>query len=232
MCIRDRNGTYTKMYTTTSTSYTNTSAGAGYTYYYKIQALDKKGKVIGKSGIIKQLCCLSVPEVAKGNSGAGKPKLTWKKVTGASKYEIYRSGYKNGTYKKMYTTTSTSYTNTSAGAGYTYYYKVVAVSKNNQNANATSEIIKQKCLPKGIEVKKGNAASGKPKLTWGKVEGTVKYEIYRSGYKNGTYTKMLTTTGTSYTNTSAKKGYTYYYKVKAISTDNFVESDIVAVKCE
>ncbi|MEE0740808.1 MAG: Ig-like domain-containing protein [Emergencia sp.] len=226
------NGTYTKMYTTSKNSYINTSAGAGYTYYYGVQALDKDGKVIAKSKTVKQLCCLEKPEVDKGNSGAGKPMLTWEKVNGADKYVIYRSGYSNGTYTKMYTTTKTSYTNTSAKAGYTYYYKVVAISEKNQNANATSEIIGQKCLTGGLEVTKGNASSGKPRLTWEKVDGAVKYEIYRSGYSNGTYTKMFTTTGTSYTNTSAKAGYTYFYKVKAIREDGFVESSIISVKCK
>ncbi|MEE0741561.1 MAG: hypothetical protein U0M21_04725, partial [Emergencia sp.] len=224
------NGTYSKMYTTTKTSYTNTSAGAGYTYFYKVEALDKDGKVIAKSNTVKQLCCLEKPDVDKGNSGSGKPMLTWEEVNGADKYVIYRSGYSNGTYTKMYTTTKTSYTNTSAKSGYTYYYKVVAVSEKNQNANATSEIIGQKCLTSGLEVTNGNASSGKPRLSWEKVDGATKYEIYRSGYSNGTYTKMYTTTKTSYTNTSAKAGYTYFYKVKAISEDGFLESEVISVK--
>ena len=43
---------------------------------------------------------------------------------------------------------------------------------------------------------------------------------------------MFTTTGTGYTNTSAKAGYTYFYKVKAIREDGFVESSIISVKCK
>ena len=225
-----RNGTYKKMYTTTSTSYTNTSAGAGYTYFYKVKALNANGKAIAESDSVKQLCHLEKPEIIKGNNGDGKPMLTWEKVDGATKYEIYRSGYSNSAYKKMYTTTKTSYTNTSAGAGYTYFYKVVAVSGNNEDANSTSEIIKQKCLTEGLAVTKGNASSGKPRLSWKKVDGATKYEIYRSGYSNGTYKKMYTTTSTSYTNTSATKGYTYFYKVRAINADGFLESGVISVK--
>ena len=225
-----RNGTYKKMYTTTSTSYTNTSAGAGYTYFYKVKALNANGKAIAESDSVKQLCHLEKPEIIKGNNGDGKPMLTWEKVDGATKYEIYRSYYSNGAYKKMYTTTKTSYTNTSAGAGYTYFYKVVAVSGNNEDANSTSEIIKQKCLTEGLAVTKGNASSGKPRLSWKKVDGATKYEIYRSGYSNGTYKKMYTTTSTSYTNTSATKGYTYFYKVRAINADGFLESGVISVK--
>lgn len=319
------NGTYKKMFTTTNTSYTNTSAKTGYTYYYKVSALDKKGKVIAKSGMIKQKSI--TPKLAKltvtsENSDAGKPKLTWKPEKNATKYVIYRSGYRNGTYKKMFTTTNTSYTNTSAKAGYTYYYKVSALSKNGK-AIAKSDIVKQTCrspklnliagrsgtgkpklvwnsipgvaryevhrgfyeedydLPYGkvytttntsytdtksdddetytycvvavykdnkaeklwsngvhmryalhdLEVTKSNSSDGKPKVSWRHIENAKYYEIYRSGYKNGTYQKMYTTTKNSYTNTSAKRGYTYYYRVRAVVDDTFMESNSLAIKC-
>lgn len=224
-------GTYKKMYAAKGTIYTNTSASGGYTYFYKIKAVSGT-KVIAESGVVKQLCHLGKPVIKKGNNGDGKPMLTWNKVSGASKYEIYRSGYRDGTYTKMYTTTKTSYANTSAGTGYTYYYKVVAVSANNKGANATSEIVSQKCLSSGLKVTNGNSTAGKPKLTWNKVDGISEYVVYRSSYRNGTYTKMLATKGTSYTNTSAKKGCTYYYKVTAIGKEKFLESKVISVKCK
>ena len=61
--------------------------------------------------------------------------------------------------------------------------------------------------------------SGKPKLSWGKVTGADKYYVYRS--TNGkNYTILIKTTKTSVTNTGAKKGTKYYYKVKAICSAN------------
>lgn len=169
--------------------------------------------------------------VTAGNSISGKPQLTWEKVDGATKYEIYRSGYSNGTYTKMFTTTSTNYINTSAKEGYTYFYKVKAI---RENESVISDVIKARCLFIEPEITKvANSRSGYPTLEWNKVPGAIRYEVYRSGYRNGTYTKMFTTTKTSYTNTSAKSGYTYYYKVKAIgSNSNRAESDVVAAKCK
>ena len=41
--------------------------------------------------------------------------------------------------------------------------------------------------------------------------------MYRATSKAGKYTRYDTTTKTSYTNTSAKAGTTYYYKIKAVS---------------
>jgi fibronectin type 3 domain-containing protein len=61
--------------------------------------------------------------------------LSWNKVDGAVKYQIYRSTAQNGTYTLINTVTGTSTTNKNAVAGKTYFYKVVAV---HSNANANS----------------------------------------------------------------------------------------------
>ena len=47
--------------------------------------------------------------------------------------------------------------------------------------------------------------------------GASQYYVYRSGSKDGTYTLLGTTTATNYTDNKANAGYTYYYKVKAVS---------------
>ena len=71
--------------------------------------------------------------------------------------------------------------------------------------------------------------SGKPVLTWTKIEGAVKYEVYRST-DNETWTKLSTTTGTKLTNTSVVAGTTYYYKVKAIASNTAANSAYSTVK--
>lgn len=63
-----------------------------------------------------------------------------------------------------------------------------------------------------LKIKKSGA---KRTLSWSKVEGAQKYVVYRSTSKNGTYTKLTTTKKTSFTDTKAKKGKKYYYKVAA-----------------
>lgn len=58
--------------------------------------------------------------------------------------------------------------------------------------------------------------SGKSiKLTWGSVYGAKGYKVYRSTGKNGKYKAVATVkNGTEYKDTKAKKGVTYYYKVR------------------
>ena len=215
-----QNGTYKLLGTTTKTNYTDTTASAGYTYYYEVKAVSKVKTAANSaySAVVKAVSHCARPVVKPDYlASTGKPYLKWSAVTGASKYEVYRAGSQNGTYKYIGSTTKTGYTDTTASAGYAYYYKVKAVSKVKTAANsAYSTVVKATCHC-AKPVVKITTSSGKPKLTWNAVAGAGKYEVYRATSKNGTYTKMFTTTNRSYTNTNAKAGTTYYYKVKAIS---------------
>ena len=231
------NGTYKKMYTTTSTSYTNTSSNAGYTYYYKVKAISVNGNAGQFSKVVSRTCDCAAPVVKGGNDAStGHVKLSWSKVAGASKYEIWRAESKNGTYTRMYTTVYTTYTNTSSKAGHTYYYKVKAISERTSYANsAFSTIVERTCDCARPSVKI-SLSNGDPRLTWSAVSGADKYIIYRATSKDGTYTKMYTTSNKSYTNTSAKAGKTYYYKVIAVSNmsqyANSAYSNIVSIKAK
>lgn len=161
---------------------------------------------------------LPAPAVTSATDPAsGKIMLKWAAVKNAEKYEVYRSLTKYGPFVKMTSTDGTGCTDTSAKAGYTYYYKVRAVAADGTKGDYSS-VVYRTCDCAAPVVKGGNNAStGKVTLTWDKVSGAKQYVVYRANYSNGTYTKMFTTKNTSYTNTSANAGYTYYYKVKAIS---------------
>ena len=227
------NGIYKPMFTCTGTSYCNTSAEPGKTYYYKVAAIMSDGSS-SFSSVKKCAAVCAIPVVKSGNNAvSGKPTLSWDRVAGAVRYEVYRATTENGTYSKYFTTTGTTYTNTSATVGNTYYYKVVAIGEKAE-LNATSKVISGICNCAQPVVKKGNNAdSGKPTLSWGKVAGAVKYEVYRATTKNGTYSKYFTTTGTTYTNTSAAAGSTYYYKVKAVAANVAcsAESNVIQNAC-
>ena len=222
---RSLNGDYIKYSTVTGTSYTNTSyIENGNTYYYKVRALKSDGTAGAWSSIVavtyKQT--LSAPTVTGGNDAQGRPTLTWKAVSGAAKYEVYRARSKDGTYTKYSTTTGTAYTNSSyLTSGATYYYKVRALGANG-NAGPYSAVVSVTCRLKltAPSVTGGNDAQGRPTLKWNAVSGAAKYEVYRARSMNGDYVKYSTVTGTSYTNTSyLANGTTYYYKVRALGSD-------------
>ena len=180
---------------------------------------------------------LPAPAVTSATDPAtGKITLNWAAVRGAAKYEVYRSLTKYGPFVKMTSTDGTGCTDTSAKVGYTYYYKVRAVAADGTKGDYSS-VVYRTCDCAAPVVKGGNnAATGKVTLTWDKVSGAKEYVVYRANYSNGTYTKMFTTKNTSYTNTTANAGYTYYYKVKAISYktayDDSAMSNMVTRTCD
>ena len=226
---RSLNGDYIKYSTVTGTSYTNTSyIENGNTYYYKVRALKSDGTAGAWSSIVSvtyraaSTGTLSAPTVTGGNDAQGRPTLKWKAVTGAAKYEIYRSYSRDGSYSKYSTQTSTAYTNSSyLTSGTTYYYKVRALDANG-NAGPYSAAVSVTCRLKlsAPSVTGGKDSQGRPTLKWNAVSGAAKYEVYRARSRSGTYTKYSTQTSTSYTNSSyLTSGTTYYYKVRALGSD-------------
>ena len=215
-----KDGTYTLLGTTTAANYTDSKANAGYTYYYKVKAISevKSAANSSLSATVAATCHCARPVVKPDYLiSTGKPYIKWTAVAGASQYEVYRSGSKDGTYTLLGTTTATNYTDNKANAGYTYYYKVKAVSKVSSGANSYYSVVigvTCRCARPSVKITTSN---GSPRLTWNAVAGANQYEVYRATSKNGSYTKMFTTSNLSYTNTSAKAGTTYYYKVKAVS---------------
>ena len=189
------------------------------------------------SAIVERTCDLAQPTVTATNvASSGKVKLSWKTVDGATKYEVYRATSKSGTYSKLTTVTGTSVTNSSAVAGKSYYYKVRALCDNSAATSVYSAIVNRTCdLAQPVVTASNVASTGKVKLSWKAVEGAAEYEVYWASSKDGSYTKIATVTGTSVTNSSAKVGKTYYYKVKAIhsnSAANSVYSAIVNRTCD
>ena len=212
---------YSLLGTTTSTSYVNTGAAVGKTYYYKVRALNVDGAAGAYSSTVSgaaKAVAPAAPTVTMTYSDSGKPKLTWSAVSGAASYRVYRSESRGTGYSLLGTTTSTSYVNTGAAVGKTYYYRVKAV--NSAGTSAYSNIVSGTArtpAPAAPVLKGGtSSASGKPQLTWAAVNGAAKYDVYRSNSADGTFSKVGSTDKTTYVNTGAVKGVTYFYKIRAV----------------
>ena len=89
--------------------FVDTSAKAGVKYSYKIKPVNNQG--YGGYGNSVSGVAMKQPIISSVKSvKAGQLKVSWKSVTGAGYYQVYRSTSKNGTYKKIKETTSLSYT--------------------------------------------------------------------------------------------------------------------------
>ena len=147
-------------------------------------------------------------------------KLTWNKITGAKSYVVYRSVYVGGAWSNWARiktgVTGTSYTDTAVKSGATVRYTVRVVNGNYASWYTASNTTKFLTQP---TVKVAKTTTG-INATWGKVSGTSGYIVYRRTYSNGAWsgwTAIKTTTALSFNDTTAKKGVTYQYTVRAYS---------------
>ena len=115
----------------------------GKTYYFQVKAVTKDG-TSDFSAAVSVVPTLKAPKSFKAEStSVGKVKLTWKKVTGASGYLIYRADKKDGTYRKVSTVEGEGKKKITLAAdkGQTYYYKIAAyrIVKNKKVVGTLSD---------------------------------------------------------------------------------------------
>ena len=199
-------------------TFNNTYLSSNKTYYYKVRAYKTVSgkKIYGKySNIIstKTAPLKSKISVKIRNYNSLKIKITSSK--GASKYKVYRSTSKNGTYKKvMEVFKDGTYKDLNLTTGRTYYYKVKACNKYN-NCSSYSNIESKKVIPSTPDFTLSSKESKKVKIDVLEVAGSTKYEIYRSTSKYGKYNLVKSLKESNLTLIdSTKKGKTYYYKVR------------------
>jgi uncharacterized repeat protein (TIGR02543 family) len=218
-------GTYLYVGTTTSTSYTNTGLKTNKTYYYKVRAYRIIGssKVYGDySGVVSAKPVPTVPSSVKAASTSyNSIKTSWRTVSGANGYSVYRATSSTGTYSYLGATTATSYTNTGLRTNKTFYYKVRAyrLVGNSKIYGNYSGVVSAKPVPSiPANLKAAKYSHSSIKLTWSKVSGATGYQVYRATSKTGTYSYVKGMTSSSYINTSLRNKKTYYYKIRAYRT--------------
>ncbi len=149
LCIRNADGSYKRMKTTSANSFTTAVAAYGKKYYYKAKSLSgKNSRITSALGVAanavnhKKLTAPAGVKVVVNKNGTFT--LSWNKVTGADKYELYIK-QANGSYKRMKVTTANSFTTAVAKKGKAYSYKVRAVKNSNGSAaSAYSSVVNAK----------------------------------------------------------------------------------------
>ena len=116
---------YVTLKSVTSNKYTAENLNSGTTYKFAVKPYAKDGKKIryGEAVYLTVTTRLKTPSLSVTAKSKGNT-LSWKKVNGASGYEIYCCYEKNGKYKKLKTTDKLSFNHT--GVSKVCYYKVRA----------------------------------------------------------------------------------------------------------
>lgn len=124
-------GGWTRIGDTTSTSYTWTGAKSGTSYTFTVRCMNNAGTLFASNydKIGKSIIYVEAPKISKVENVEGGVKITWGKVTGATKYRVY---YKTetGSWTRITDTTSTSYTWTGAKSGTKYTFTVRCISSD------------------------------------------------------------------------------------------------------
>lgn len=172
---------------------------------------------------VKTKTKLTAPVNVKAKrAGVRSVRITWTKTAGATKYEIYRSKKKYGSYRRIAVVkgTASSYKNKNLITGKAYYYKVRACDGSVKSA--FSRRVTGKARPAATQVT-AKAGEEKIRLSWKKVSGAHGYYIYHANRQNGKYKKLKTVKKgsiTKFTHSGLKAGKTHYYRVRAYRVVN------------
>lgn len=217
----------------TGTSYKHVSSTkypltTGTVYTYTVKAV--KGSSVstyGKSTKEVKVIPATVKLGKVTSVSYNQQKISWTKVSGATGYVVYQKI--NNKWKSIGTTKATSYINKNAkdhpvitGVTNTYtvraYRKVGSVSVFGDYSKTGSS---GKALLDKPVISQITATSKGLKLQWKKVNGAAGYVIQR--YESGKWVTKKTIKSSktlSYTDTTAKKGTTYKYRIKAYCNVN------------
>ncbi|MBU3180998.1 M4 family metallopeptidase [Clostridium psychrophilum] len=158
---------------------------------------------------------LPIPTSLKvASSSYNSINVSFNKVQGASKYEIWRTS--KGIYTLIGTTTSTKYNNTGLIPNSKYYYKVRAykmVGALKEYSGFTTGLGSKPIPSVPTSLKVASSSYNGINVSFKAVQGANRYEVWRTS--KGKYTLIGTTSSTNYNNTGLTTNNTYYYKVRA-----------------
>lgn len=181
---------------------------------------------IGRNTGTKTIKFTILPTGISGISSAGQTRssvtIKWNKASGGvSGYQVYKYNSTKKKYEYVANITSgntVKYTNKNVSAGRTYKFYVKAYKKvgTTRYYGANSKVITV-CTQTNAPKVKLSTSKRKVKVKWGKVSGATGYVVYYKTSAGGKYKKLktLSSSKTSYSKSSLKKGKRYYFRVVA-----------------
>ncbi|MGN1014326.1 MAG: GH25 family lysozyme [Butyricicoccus sp.] len=115
--------------------------------------------------------------------------------------------------KTSWSSSRTSVASVSSG---TVKTKKVGITTIKAKSGSKSDSCTVTVRPRLTKIQKAERVGTNARLSWNKRVEADHYRIYRSTSKNGTFKYVGKTTSTSFTDTTTKKGTTYYYRVRAV----------------
>ena len=161
----------------------------------------------------------AMPAGVEASGQLGGVALSWVPSPTAAFYNVKRSSVNGGPYTTVLRSFLSNYFDTSVVTGVNYYV-ISAVNSKGESANsvqvsATPLIPPLPPAPAGFTAASGNS---QVVLSWMVAPGAVTYTVGRSTVSGGPYTPIASSlTKTTYTDTTAVNGTTYYYVVYGVN---------------
>ena len=215
-----KNNEWNRIGTTSSTSFVHDGLKAGTTYRYTVRCLDSKGNYAsGYSGQGVTNTFYAPPTMASLAVKYEGVQVKWNKTDSVENYRLYRKVNNSGWFY-IGNFKGTSYVDKNVISGNTYAYTVRCLDKNNQLISSYNNG-KSITFVKAPEITKiENTATG-AEIFWTKSAGATKYRIFV--YKNNEWSRIGTTSSTSFIHEGLKAGSSYKYTVRCVDNkDNYV----------
>ena len=215
-----KNNEWNRIGTTSSTSFVHDGLKAGTTYRYTVRCLDSKGNYAsGFSGQGVTNTFYAPPTMASLAVKYEGVQVKWNKTDSVENYRLYRKVNNSG-WSYIGNFKGTSYVDKNVISGNTYAYTVRCLDKNNQLISSYNNG-KSITFVKAPEITKiENTATG-AEIFWTKSAGATKYRIFV--YKNNEWSRIGTTSSTSFIHEGLKAGSSYKYTVRCVDNkDNYV----------
>ena len=226
---KTKNTGWTRIGNTEDNTFKDTNVKSGTAYTYTVRCVDEDGNFASYFNNGKSVTFVKTPTINKIENTATGSKISWGKCSGASKYRVYY--LKNKSWKALGTTASTSYTHNKPVNGTTYTYTVRCLDSKGKfvsgyDKNGTrNTFIAPPAISKVSKAGKGNL------IKWKSVPDAAGYRLYRKTVNTSWSRLADVCEGTSYTDTSAKKGNVYSYTLRCLDKNgNLISSYISNTK--
>ncbi|MBE6803208.1 MAG: hypothetical protein E7530_10065 [Ruminococcaceae bacterium] len=151
----------------------------------------------------------TTPDNFKAKNHEDGVQLNWGAKYFVDTYHIYRKAKGESTWTEIGSTKASTYVDTTVKSNKTYTYMVKA-DDDSTGVTTTVHYIK------APDVSVGNTTTNTVKVKWDKIDGAVKYRVYRKDpYVNSEWEKLGDVTKTEYIDKTAVPNQKYYYTVKA-----------------
>ena len=230
---RSKNGTYSLMSTQSATGYTNTSYLAnGTTYYYKVRALKANGTASAYSSVVTitygTVPTPAAPAMRSAKADSAGITVSWDTAANAVAYNVYRTADAGSSWTQVASSVKgTSYKDTTVQKGVKYGYKVRGVAADGKtlgpmsSTGVTAKVTAASTTPDYVKLKSAKSDPGNGiLLTWESAADAKTYNVYRKVDGTSGWTLLASSvSGTSYRDTSGKRGTTYVYTVRGVAAD-------------